>query len=527
MRFTVAMLHVWGMAGAIATTGTMLLGAAGVAIAAPTCAPAGGQSTCSVALGPASLGAPGQYARMTFTVPAGVNRIDAAFPAGETRKIGLGLFDERGSGFQSAGFRGIAGEERKSVFLANGTATPGFVAGPIGAGDWTAIVPNFLALGDIRVTVTLTFGPATVAPERQPVPERVARGAGWFKGDLHVHTTFSSDAASSGNSLTPAQMALRAQARGLDFINVSDHNVTTQNDRLRDATPGGRPFLLLGGEEVTSWQGGPGHMTAAGLQSGRWMDWRFKPRLGRYANWQAWTADDRPVQDAIAVGRSLGAYVAANHPFVAPGFGSDWGFFEDSDADIRALPDGLEVWNDDFWLTFSFAAIARWDQEIARGRHLCGNGGSDVHGVGGKTEVGTPTTVVYAPELSRAAIVDAMKRCRMFITDRPTDMSLTLTANTPQGRAMLGSTVSGSAGTQVPVTARAQHASGKFLHWIRNGETVWVDVIQGDDFRSTRSFAIGGGGGVRAQIHDFPLNLKPRALTNPIFFRQGTPGLDF
>ena len=31
-----------------------------------------------------------------------------------------------------------------------------------------------------------------------------------------------------------------------------------------------------------------------------------------------------------------GVYTAANHPFVAPGFGSDWGFFDDSNADVSA-----------------------------------------------------------------------------------------------------------------------------------------------------------------------------------------------
>lgn len=503
----------------------VLAASASTATAASTCSKPSGASTCSFTIGPASLGQIGKNLKLTFRVPKGVNRIDAAFAPGEGRKIGLGLFDQRGSGWQSPGFRGIAGEERKSVFVATQDATPGFVAGPIKKGTWTAIVPNFLALGNISVKITLQFGRQGPRPVIEPVPEVVRDQAGWFRGDLHVHTTFSSDAASSGKALTPAAMALRAQARGLDFLNISDHTVTAQNNRLRSDSPPG--FLLLGGEEVTTWIGGPGHMTAAGLQAGEWLDWRFRPRNGRYANTISWSADDRPVQDAIAKGRSAGAYLAANHPFVAPGFGSDWSFFEDSDADVNALPDGFEVWNDNFWLTFSFAAIARWDQEIARGRHVCGNSGSDVHGVGGATEVGTPTTVVWAPQLSRAAIVDAMKRCRMYITDRPTEMGLTLTAQTPQGQAMLGSTISGAASTQVPVTAHVRHADGKFLYWVRNGEVVWFELIRGEDFTATRNFAIGGGGGIRAQIHDFPLNFKPRALTNPIFFRQGAPGLEF
>lgn len=493
------------------------------AVAAPTCRPAAGATSCTVTVGPVSLGGPGTNAKLPVTVPRGVNRIDAAFQPGETRKIGLGLFDQRGSGFQSPGFRGIAGEERKAVFVATDTATPGFIPGRVRPGTWTVIVPNFLALGSISVRVTMTFGPNRPTPSRQAVPELVKAQPGWYKGDLHVHTVFSSDAASSGKALSPAAMAQRAKAQGLDFLNLSDHNVTAQNNRLRDDAPA--DLLLLGGEEVTSWQGGPGHLTAAGLQSGDWLDWRFKPRNGRYANWAAWTADDRPIQDLLAVARGLGVYTSANHPFVAPGFGSDWGFFEDSDVDINALPDGMEVWNDDFWLTFSFAALQRWDQEIARGRHVCGNGGSDVHGVGGKTEVGRPTTVVYAPELSRAAIVDGMKRCRMYLSDRPSGPAVTLTAATPQGEAMMGSTVSGPATTVVPVSAHIVGGNNKWVEFLRNGEPVWWELVQGNDATITRPIGIGQGGGVRVQLHDFPLNARPRALTNPIFLREGPAGL--
>ncbi|HEV2087809.1 MAG TPA: hypothetical protein VGR21_05830 [Cryptosporangiaceae bacterium] len=52
----------------------------------------------------------GQYLEMPFQVPAGVNRIDVAVAkSGGDAVTGVGLFDHRGTDYQSAGFRGIYG----------------------------------------------------------------------------------------------------------------------------------------------------------------------------------------------------------------------------------------------------------------------------------------------------------------------------------------------------------------------------------------------------------------------------------
>ncbi|MGB9376334.1 MAG: hypothetical protein WCB04_02360, partial [Mycobacteriales bacterium] len=125
--------------------------------------------------------APGQYLELPFRVPAGVNRIDVSVtkPGGDA-VTGAGLFDERGSGYQSAGFRGIYGEERSEFFVAAHAASQSFVPGVIRRGTWTVIVPVFRVTvpTNVTATVVLTFGRQQPAAGFGPEPGVVVDRAG-------------------------------------------------------------------------------------------------------------------------------------------------------------------------------------------------------------------------------------------------------------------------------------------------------------------------------------------------------------
>src|SRR3954447_12888069 len=98
----------------------------------------------------------GTYAYLPFDVPPGAARVDVrteARPSGA--KLGVGLFDARGSAYQSPGFRGIYGEERTSFFVSAAAASQSFLPGPMDPGRWTVIVPVFLAAQPTTVTVTV------------------------------------------------------------------------------------------------------------------------------------------------------------------------------------------------------------------------------------------------------------------------------------------------------------------------------------------------------------------------------------
>lgn len=469
------------------------------------------------------VGIPGDTLYLPFDMPAGVERMEAVFDTGSpATKLGLGVFDERGTAFQDVGFRGISGEERREFFIDSDEATLGFTAGPINPGRWTIVVPNFLNFGGTAVVKVTLFGGALSSPPPDiAAPAMVLDQAGWYAGDLHVHTSFSSDAFSSGASLMPDAMAQRAQAAGLDFIALTDHNVTRQNARMPLAAPPG--FLLLGGEEVTTWLGGPGHLIVAGLDAGEHIDWRFRPVNGRYQRTATWKPDDEPIQELLAYTRANDIFTTAAHPYVAPGLGSDWSFFPDSDLDINALPDALEVWNDDFLISSGPLALVQWDLELARNRRLCGNGGSDLHGVDRGIEVGAPTTVVFADALSRDAVVAALRQCRAYITANPTGPALMLSAGLPGGEPQLmGGTVTGAATDLVNVSARVVGGNGAVLTIIQNGLPVLSQTLTQDDETVSQMVLLGTGGGVRAELRPSLGALRPLALSNPVFLRHGT-----
>lgn len=475
----------------------------------------------------APVGNGGDLVYLPFEVPAGVRRLEARLLDGSPENLGIGVFDPKGKEFLGRGFRGIAGKERRDFFITGDQATLGFVAGPIPAGTWHLVLPNYYASGSAELEVSLHFGTAAATPALQPVPEQLRAQAGWYRGDLHVHSEHSSDAFSSGKSLSPRAMAERAQARGLDFIALTDHNVATQNGRMPEAQPAG--FLLLGGGEITTWIAGPGHLIVAGLAAEDFIDWRFRPVHGLWSKPQrGWGEDERQIQLLLDHARARGIYTSAAHPFVAPGFGSNWGYFTDSDLDPAALPDALEVWNNDFFISGGTATLLRWDAELARGRRLCGNGGSDLHGIDSGTEVGTPTTVVYATELSRAAVVAALQACRAYITGAPDGPALLLTASGPDGQqAMMGDWLQAGYGDSAEFTVRVLGGEAGRLILTRGGLPLLSRTVDSADQSFSTRVSLSARGAVRAELWPnalaAPLGLGPLALSNPIFYGELPP----
>jgi hypothetical protein len=379
-----------------------------------------------------------QWAYLPFEVPAGVRRIlvtishDRFAVGGLIRNVlDLGVFGAAGHDLgNAAGFRGWSGGARDGFVISGGHATPGYLAGPIEPGLWA------VALGPVVLSPWGMAWQARVTLERgEPVGESGAllaypalsvRRAGWYRGDLHLHTVH------SDGQRHPGELVTAAHVNGLDFIVSTDHNTNSANRVWPSCRT--EALLVIPGEEVTTRHG---HWLAVGLPPHAWIDWRYAPRDGVFPRFAAEV-------------REAGGLVVAAHP-AAPLPGSLWEFgFDHVDA--------LEVWNG-WWNLDDEVSLRMWQRLLREGRRVVAVGGSDSH-----TEsqpVGSPQTVVHARELSVPAVLDGLRCGRSYIA-RSRAVTVELTASCPGATELAGpgQTLRVPPETPVTVTAMVTGAAG-------------------------------------------------------------------
>ena len=211
--------------------------------------------------------------------------------------------------------------------------------------------------------------------------------AGWYRGDMHVHTEYSHD-----SEVPVSQRIEEAIGLGLDFLAVTDHRNV---DHLFDPDWASDELLLISGVE---W-GGPRHANTFGLRTDNtakdWGDWDEC-----LATWSR--------------SRLQGGVQSLNH------YGDDaedWEAFFEARPEVAEALDAFEVWN--VWWKTSAAmnrtSIERWETLLDQGHHLAAIGGSDSHFTA--FPLGFPTTVVYASNLSQMAILDGIRRGRTYVAN--------------------------------------------------------------------------------------------------------------
>ncbi len=356
-------------------------------------------------------------------VPAGVNAIEVSYDytpletgLGFTANVvDIGIFDPEG-------FRGWSGGARRSFRVATDSATPGYLAGPIGAGEWRVALGPFAVIPpgvEWSVQVTLQFGAPGVTPVATPPPRAITgTGPGWYRGDLHLHTVH------SDGSHTQASLVTVAREAGLDFIGSSEHNTSSAPLTWGQHVTADRPPLVVCGEEVTTRNG---HWLAMGVPAGTWVDWRYRDRtnLGRHA-------------DQV---RGLGGIAIAAHPW-APSPGSSWGF----GYDFKQV-DAFEIWNGP-WTLDDQVGVALWHAALALGKFIPVVGNSDSHNTG--QTVGAAQTVVRAETLSVPAIVAGLRAGRSWIAES-SQIGLSFEASARGRTVSCGESLGARLGDQVDV----------------------------------------------------------------------------
>ncbi|HEU4407871.1 MAG TPA: CehA/McbA family metallohydrolase [Polyangiaceae bacterium] len=437
-----------------------------------------------------------------FTVPAGTVEIEIRHvnPVA-ANVIDWGVYDPNG-------FRGWGGGLDEAVIINEKAASRCYVAGPLPAGTWHLVV------GKAKIVATpaeyqaeVEYRPAaTLAPqpERQPyvAPGALAAGARWWPGDFHVHSRESGD----GRPTLDEVLAFAA-ARGLSFVELSEHNTISQLDFYNAAQAKSPDVLLVPGVEYTTYDG-----HANGIGATAWVD--HKIGLGGLT-----------IEAAATAFRDQGAVFALNHPTLDLGdlcIGCAWKHELDLGL-VGAYEIGLGGWDETGQL-FSPAAIRTWTELSARA-HLAPVGGSDDHRGGQDVDalhspMGSPTTLVWADALSVQAIVEGVRKGRTVVKLRgPQDPMVELGA-AGEPAAMIGDTVTSPRPTLV---ATVTGGVGREVRIVKAGAVVASAAVDADPFRFEYPVCAPPAGEdfYRAEVYE---GATPRTITGHLYVAAAAAG---
>ncbi len=395
-----------------------------------------------------------------FDVTAAVAEIQIQHNSVNSTKniLDFGLIDP--AGVQ----RGWGGGTTALVIVNEYAASPSYSTGPLLSGQWSVLVglPQIVdAPGWYNITICLlgapTLPPQTTRTPYTPLPPLIPT-AQWFagthsfsfspsslpfflsltslllrlplkissrllilllSGDFHVHSFQSGDATPSLD-----QIASFASQEGLDFVVITDHNVITSQDYFTATQQNWPTFLFVPGMEWTSYYG---HANLIGAT--KWVD----AKIGYTTT----------IEEAVAATHSQGALFSLNHVDMYKGLlthipnlciGCTWDFLYQAVDSMEIGIEGLLGVGG----VYDPRAIDWWDHLCSLGYNVTAIGGSDDHHGGDDpnsyNQIGHPTTMVWADNLSVSAIVDGVRSGRTVVklrgpTDPMIDFSISSSAN--------------------------------------------------------------------------------------------------
>jgi len=437
------------------------------------------------------------YRLESFQVPEGTGQLNIAFEYNSYRnEVEIGLFDPHR-------FRGTSRFSKSSFMVAETRATASYLPGPLPAGTWQVSLGFPVINLPVNYKITIELIPRTHPLFTGPDTLILTDEAGWYQGDFHTHTGHS-DGFGCRNTLnqrTPCQVYKVAQAahrRGLDFVAIADHNTISHQHEMWVLQPQYPDMLLLPSQEVTTFYG---HATVHGTRLP--MDFRF-----------GYEGYGMPaLQDSVARAGALLSIVHPGRPTGDSCTGCGWSAEATDFSRVEAIEivNGTQVETD-------ISGIPFWHKQLNEGHRITAIGGSDDHGAGqGSDQPGTPTTVVYARNLSEFSLLEGVRSGSVYVkTTGPELPDADFFGVQNEQRVEMGETASALVPFSWATHIHADHETT--LEVIVNGEVAHTNIVPaGSDAPVSIPIVLPEDGGwVRANVrHDDRLIL----ISNPIYFR--------
>lgn len=344
------------------------------------------------------------------------------------------------------------------------------------------------------------------------------RDAGWLRGDLHMHTTYSDGYDDPATVIALAEYLEdetfveahpEYRGNGLDFIAITDHNNV---DVISDPARTSDRLVLIGGQELSAVS----HGNCFGIRT----------VVERDPDGNGITVED--IQAAVQAVHAQGGVFSFNHPLYE-GLPFPW--------DIREH-DAMEVWNSGWALaspTFTVEEMAEWEAAhgpaspmfrravqdqgrgasrqaltlyeafLARGVHVALLGGSDRHTL---MPVGFPTTWVRVQTVDEAGVVDGIRKRHTFVSRTPASTQVLLLVEMNGQTWEMGDQIPvPAAGAEVTVTIRVGRGHGGRVQLIAGqrvptdealetaplGSAVLEETVVGDAFEVQTTVAVSPG----------------------------------
>ena len=414
------------------------------------------------------------YIEAPFEVPAGTQRVTLTFSytgKEERTTLDIGLLDPKG-------LRCWSGGNKSTLTVSATDATPSCLAGPVGAGTWKLLigVPNIRPNVTAAYTANVFFTESGLVRDQPMVLRSSLRsGPAWFRGDLHMHTAHSDGSCNSLRGVkVPCPVFVIAEAaarKGLDFIAVTDHNTTSQNDAMRELQPYFDSLLMIPGREMTTFHG---HANLFGTVAP--LDFRVGSR------------DVPDINTLFRQANLIGGLISINHPNAPTGeacMGCGWNPTPEADLNLVQAIEVVNGGAEDG----PFAGLSFWEKQLNRGFRLTGIGGSDNHTAQRPLDevgsIGSPTTVVYATELSTSAILAAIRAGHVFVDlTASKDRLLELRVQSGDSMASMGDTLAAVAGSEVEFSVHVAGVEGGKLLLVEDGQPMAessTQAIHGQD----------------------------------------------